>query len=67
MKLLVLNCYSNVIYDEPEDSTSGKINQLATVRSVKKLKEVILKDMKWNYEGQFDDFIENYDEDNDDY
>jgi len=61
MKLLVLSCYSNVIYDEPEDSTGGKINQLATVRSVKKLKEVILEDVKWNYENQLCDFIDNYD------
>lgn len=57
MKILVLNCYSNIIYGEPEDSTSGKITQLATVRSVKKLKEVILKDIKGDYESNFDDFI----------
>lgn len=63
MKLLVLNCYSNIIYDEPEDSTGGRIIQLATVRSIKKLKEVILKDIKENYESNF----ENYDEDDDDY
>lgn len=67
MKLLVLNCYSDIISDEPEESTSGKITQLATVRSVKKLKEVILKDIKWDYEGQFGVFIENYDEYDDRY
>ena len=65
MKLLVLNCYSDTVYDEPECSTVGKITQLATVRSVKKLKEVILKDIKWAYENQFGVFIETYDKYND--
>jgi len=67
MKLILLNCYSNTIYDEPEDSTEGKITQLATVRSVKKLKEEILKDMKWNYDTNFSDFVDEYDEYDDRY
>ena len=67
MKLLVLRLYTNIIFDEPEDSSEGCLQQVGIVGSIKKLKEVILKDMMETYESEFDHFVETYDPEDEDY
>ena len=57
MKLIVLSLYTNTIFDEPEDSSEGCLQQIGVVSSIKKLIEVILDDMMETYESDFDNFL----------